>query len=184
LCVSPASGPSIQHFYDTGKVDLGESESDRLLAQAALASVPDKTAKLLVALGDGRQEIRVAAAEWLGKLGDPCAIDPLKEALRKEKQEAVRGAMLVALEALGADVSEFLNRDALAGEAAATAVAMLVRACRLGLHRQVARVVPLIDVHIAEDPAFPSVVHGLSQLELLGHAREPLEATHLTGYRG
>jgi hypothetical protein len=70
--------------------------------------------------------------------------------------------------------------DAGQGRSTAAAVEMLVRACRLGLHRQVARIVPLIDVHIAEDPAFPSVVHGLSQLELLGHAREPLEATHLT----
>ncbi len=66
------------------------------------------------------------------------------------------------------------------GRNTAAAVALLVRACRLGLHRQAAEIVPLIDVHVAGDPSFPSVVAGLSQLELLAHAREPLEAADLT----
>ena len=66
------------------------------------------------------------------------------------------------------------------GRSTAAAVSLLVRACRLGLHRQAAEVTPLIDVHIAGDPSFPSVVTGLSQLELLAHAREPLEAADLT----
>ncbi len=66
------------------------------------------------------------------------------------------------------------------GRNTAAAVRLLVRACRLGLHRQASDIVPLIDVQIAEDPAFASVVSGLSQLELLARSREPLEATHLT----
>jgi hypothetical protein len=66
------------------------------------------------------------------------------------------------------------------GRNTAAAVTLLVRACRLGLHRQAADIVPLIDVHIAGDPALQSVAAGLSQLELLAHSREPLEATHLT----
>ena len=57
------------------------------------------------------------------------------------------------------------------GRNSAAAVELLVRACRLGLHAQAAELVPLIDTQIAEDPAFPSVVAGLSQLELLAHAR-------------
>jgi hypothetical protein len=67
-----------------------------------------------------------------------------------------------------------------AGRNTAAAVSLLVQACRLGLHQQAAGMVPLVDTHVAEDPAFPSVVSGLSQLDLLAHAREPLEATHLT----
>ena len=59
------------------------------------------------------------------------------------------------------------------------AVELLVRACRLGLHRQASSLVPLIDSHIAEDPQLRSVVAGLSQLELLQNAREPLEAFQL-----
>lgn len=98
---------------------LGESKADRPLAQAALATVPDKASKVLVALGDGRQGARAAAAEWLGKIGDPSAIEPLKEAFRKEKQEVVRGAVMSALDALGADVNEFLDRGALHREAEA-----------------------------------------------------------------
>lgn len=98
---------------------LGETKADRPLAQAALATVPDKTAKILVALSDGRQNVRAAAAEWLGKLGDPSAIEPLKEAFRTEKQEVVRGALMSALDALGADVNEFLDRAALRHEAEA-----------------------------------------------------------------
>jgi len=66
------------------------------------------------------------------------------------------------------------------GRSTSAAVTLLVRACRLGLHAQSHAMVPLIDVHIAEDPMMPSVVSGLSQLELLQNAREPLEAFELT----
>ncbi len=66
------------------------------------------------------------------------------------------------------------------GRNTAAAVGLLVRACRLGLHRQANDIMPLINVQIAEDPAFASMVSGLSQLELLARSREPLEATHLT----
>jgi HEAT repeat protein len=98
---------------------LGDSKADRPLAQAALATVPDKASKIQVALQDGKQAVRAAAAEWLGKIGDAAAIEPLKEAVRKEKQEFVKGTMMAALEALGADVQEFLDRGALLAEAEA-----------------------------------------------------------------
>ncbi len=98
-------------------VALGESKTERPMAQAALATVPDKAAKVVVALADGRQAVRAAAAEWLGKIGDPAAIEPLKTAVRKEKQESVKGVLMTALEALGADVNEFLDHGALLEEA-------------------------------------------------------------------
>lgn len=98
---------------------LGEAKADWELAQAALATVPDKAERILVSLKDGRQSARAAAAEWLGRVGEKTAVVPLKDAVRKEKVEAVKGVMLAALEALGADVDEFLNRDALPEEAAA-----------------------------------------------------------------
>jgi hypothetical protein len=98
---------------------LSENKADRPLAQAAMATVPNKTLQILVALKDGKQAIRAAAAEWLGKLDDKSAIEPLKAAFRQEKQEAVKGAMMTALDALGADVNEFLNRDDLLKEAEA-----------------------------------------------------------------
>ena len=58
----------------------------------------------------------------------------------------------------------------------AEAVRMLVRACRMGLHRQVELVIDLIARNITEDPAFASLVGGLSELAVLWHSREPLEA--------
>lgn len=100
-------------------VALGETKSERPLAQAALRAVAGKAEKVLVALADGRQGVRAAAAEWLGGIGDKAAIDPLKAAFRKEKQEAVKGVMMAALEKLGADVNEFLDRKALLKEAEA-----------------------------------------------------------------
>jgi HEAT repeat protein len=100
-------------------IALGENKTERPLAQAALAKVPDKAPRIQVALADGRQAVRAAAAEWLGKIGDPSAVGPLKEAFTREKQEVVKGALLNALEALGADIAEFLDRDALLAEAEA-----------------------------------------------------------------
>lgn len=98
---------------------LGDSKSDRTPAQNALATIEGKTEKILVALQDGRQETRAAAAEWLGRLNDQAAIEPLKAAFRKEKQEYVKGVYMSALEALGADVEEFLDRQQLIKEAEA-----------------------------------------------------------------
>lgn len=66
------------------------------------------------------------------------------------------------------------------GRSTQTAVGLLIRACRLGLHAQMMLLAQKIDEHIAEDPAFPSLVTGLSQLELIYRSREPLEAGDLT----
>jgi hypothetical protein len=100
-------------------IALGESKTDRPLAQAALRTVPGKAEKIVVALSDGRQAVRAAAAEWLGDIGDPSAVGPLREAFKKEKLEVVKGVMMTALEKLGADVNEFLDRQALLKEAEA-----------------------------------------------------------------
>lgn len=98
---------------------LGEAKAFRGAAQQALARVPGKTERIVVSLADGKQTIRATAAEWLGRLGDKNAIEPLKKAFIKEKQEVVRGALLHALDLLGADVNAFLNRDNLLKEALA-----------------------------------------------------------------
>ncbi len=66
------------------------------------------------------------------------------------------------------------------GRNTAEAVGALVKACRLGLHRHAAALTELVSKFAAEDPSFVSLVAGLTQLELLGRSREPLEATHLT----
>lgn len=96
---------------------LGTSKLERPLAQQCLESQPRTLEKLLEALEDKNLTTRQAAAEWLGRLNRPEAIEPLKSLLRKEKSEAGRGVLLTALEKLGASVDEFLNRDGLMAEA-------------------------------------------------------------------
>jgi hypothetical protein len=98
-------------------IAMGDAKTDRPLAQAALRSLPNKAEKIAVGLSNGRQTTREAAAEWLGNTGEKSAIPALKEAFRNEKVEAVKGLLMVALEKLGADVSEFLDRDELLKEA-------------------------------------------------------------------
>jgi hypothetical protein len=96
---------------------LGESKTDRPSAQAALVTMPGRVERAIEALSDGKQGVRWAAADWLGRLDDSTAVEPLKKALRKEKQELVKAAVIGALELLGADVHEFLDRDRLYNEA-------------------------------------------------------------------
>ncbi len=59
------------------------------------------------------------------------------------------------------------------------AVRMLIRACRMGLHRSIHQVIDLIDRNIAEDSSFASLVTGVGELILLWQSREPLEANSL-----
>src|SRR5262249_47851712 len=82
---------------------------------------------------------------------------------------AVEGALIEAIlygptveEAAAAKLRQLIARlqDEGQGRSAAAAVELLVRACRLGLHAQATSLVPLIELHIAEDPAFSSVVGG------------------------
>lgn len=66
-----------------------------------------------------------------------------------------------------------------AGRSASSAVQLLIRALRLGLHGHLDRLVRLIDSHIADDPSVGSVVAALGQLDILLSAREPLEGFSL-----
>lgn len=98
-------------------IALGDVKTDRRSAQDALNTVPGKLEKIVSSLGDGNKNVRSAAAEWLGRMGDSRAIEPLKVAFKKEKTEQAKGVIMHALDSLGADVDEFLNRDQLLKEA-------------------------------------------------------------------
>ncbi len=95
------------------------TKSDRAAAQRCLENLPDKTTRLIEALKAGEGETRQAAAEWLGRIRDPQAVPPLTIALKKEKNEPAKGAMMGALEQLGVPVEQFLDRDGLVKEARA-----------------------------------------------------------------
>ncbi len=68
-------------------------------------------------LSHGQSEVRVEAAAWLGRLGDPAAVTVLRSALTRERRETVRAALLTALEALGDDITGDLSPATLVAEA-------------------------------------------------------------------
>ena len=61
---------------------------------------------------------RIAAADWLARLGSEEAVAPLRAALAKEKRETAMAAMLGSLSRLGQDLADDLRKDKLAAEAA------------------------------------------------------------------
>ena len=100
----------------------GSRKATRGPAQDALAKAPGIEVRVIRALSDGKGEVRATAAMWLGRLRHAAAIPALEAAVAKEKQDVALGAMLDALQAMGQPVERYLDRDALAGQAA-TAVA-------------------------------------------------------------
>ncbi len=99
------------------EVALGSSKTERPLAQQCLDKLPGKEEKIVNALASGQQETRAVAAEWLGRLKTPEAIPHLQAALKKEKSEVAKGAMMGALEAMGVPIEQFLDRASLVKEA-------------------------------------------------------------------
>ncbi|HEV3116498.1 MAG TPA: DUF4132 domain-containing protein [Gemmataceae bacterium] len=92
---------------------LGTARKDRPLALRALHREPDITSRLIAELRSSKQDVRAAAADWLGRRREKAAIEPLKNAFAKEKKEAVKAAFLGALERLGVPADQLLNRDEL-----------------------------------------------------------------------
>jgi hypothetical protein len=97
---------------------LGNAKAVRAAAQDALDGDDGRVPRAAAALGDGKGEVRAAAATWLGRIGDPAAVEPLEKAVAKEKQDLPKAAMLDALEALGQPVEKYLDRDRLSADAA------------------------------------------------------------------
>lgn len=97
---------------------LGSAKGDRALAQEALKSQPDKETRIATALQSSKAEVRMLAAQWLGRLRHEPAIAALENAVRKEKNDLAKGAMLDALQLLGRPVEAYLDRETLAKDAA------------------------------------------------------------------
>lgn len=97
---------------------LGSAKSVRPLAQQALSREPDRMERILSALASKKAPVRTVAAEWLGVVDEPSAVDPIREALAKERNAAAREAMMSALERLGAPVESFLDHEQIEREAA------------------------------------------------------------------
>ncbi|MDR7017628.1 DUF4132 domain-containing protein [Acinetobacter sp. 3657] len=96
---------------------LGDSKRLRFDAQEVLRKLPDIHLRAIEALGNGKQEIRITAIEWLARLQHPTAVSALYDLLKKEKKEVVIAAILTALEQLGEDISVYLSAEALLKDA-------------------------------------------------------------------
>jgi hypothetical protein len=99
-------------------IALGGGRSERLLAQEALNASPGKETRIINALADGKSEVRTVAAQWLMRLKHVDAVPALEKAVAKEKHDVPKGAMLDALQSFGQPVEKYLDREALAAEAA------------------------------------------------------------------
>ncbi len=100
-------------------IALGSGKSARLRAQRILDAFPGRRERLVAALASGKAESRANAAQWLGRLRDVEALSSIEAALAKEKHDQAAAAMMGALEALGASLDRFLDRDKLATDARA-----------------------------------------------------------------
>ncbi|MBE7382788.1 MAG: DUF4132 domain-containing protein [Leptolyngbya sp. SIO1E4] len=85
-------------------------KDERIIARNGLNTLEDTQARLLTTLSDPNRDRRMVVAEWLGDRNDAAAIEPLKQALKKEKSEGAKDVMLRSLEKLGASVDDFLDR--------------------------------------------------------------------------
>ncbi|WP_423463713.1 DUF4132 domain-containing protein [Promicromonospora sp. MS192] len=96
---------------------LGSGKTHRLAAQQVLEAHAGARPLAEQALADTKGEVRASAAAWLGRIGDPAAVPALRAALGKERREAVRAALLSALESLGDDIAADLAPEILQAEA-------------------------------------------------------------------
>lgn len=124
LALQPAPSPALTHvLYDFA---FGAAKVNRALAQTVLRHHPERMSRIIQALGSGKADVRAIAAQWLAsRLDDPAlsaafasAVAALETAVRKEKNDVTKGAMLDALQALGRPVADLLDRDVIARDAA------------------------------------------------------------------
>lgn len=95
----------------------GTSAQLRKPARDLLREAPGIDDAIAGLLGDGRQEVRAGAAEWLQQRGAKAKIADLRSALAKERSELARAALITALERLGDDVGDVFDSAAMIAEA-------------------------------------------------------------------
>lgn len=88
-------------------------------ARDLLKDTPGIDAAIAAQLLDGRQDTRAFAADWLASRGATAALPAIRAALKKEKSDIARAAMITALETLGDDVSHLFDPAVLVKEATA-----------------------------------------------------------------
>ncbi|MDP4605424.1 MAG: hypothetical protein NWS68_04630, partial [Erythrobacter sp.] len=101
-------------------VMAGDSAAQlRDAARGLLKDTPGIDGAIAVQLGDGKQDVRALAAEWLAARGATAQIPAIRAALAKDKSDVARAAMITALQKLGEDVSHLFDPAVLIKEAKA-----------------------------------------------------------------
>ncbi|NBZ86381.1 DUF4132 domain-containing protein [Stagnihabitans tardus] len=98
---------------------FSESAQVRKAAAALLRDVPGLEAALTAALADKRQTVRASAAQMMAAQRLTAGLPALTKALKAEKSETARAALIGAVKALGGDVSPWIGPEALTAEAKA-----------------------------------------------------------------
>jgi hypothetical protein len=96
---------------------LGPGKQARSPARKLLAAAVGIDEAIVARLSDAKKEIRATAAEWIGERGIRQAVPALKAAIKKEKSEEGRAAILTTLARLGEDISDYFSQKALKAEA-------------------------------------------------------------------
>ncbi|MBD8527670.1 DUF5682 family protein [Pseudomarimonas arenosa] len=128
--------------------------------------------------------IRTAGPDFANGIG----LDRLQEHWEYAYSAATEAALVEASMygvtlplAVAQKFAEQLLRMQAEGQArdARAAASMMARACVLGLHDHLPKVLAMLRSAVAEDAGFDAVVDAVSQLSLLWQSREPLEARGL-----
>src|SRR5690606_2610172 len=88
-----------------------------LEAQALVSKLPGIQKSILALLYSAKQDKRLLAAEWLGRIQATDTIAHLVQQFRKEKSDVVRGTLLKVLETWGADITPYISPSILLKEA-------------------------------------------------------------------
>lgn len=99
------------------EIAVAEKRPLRLLAMALLRDAKDLPARIEALLDDKRQPVRINAAGWLADIRAGASEPALRKRLKKETSAQVRTALIVALERLGADLSDIIGPASLIAEA-------------------------------------------------------------------
>ena len=111
--------PKVPNRYLQALMDFATGGDRRLrdTARRLLTGAPQFDTAIASLLTDSKQDIRASAADWLADRESESQVPALREALKKEKSELARTAILTALDRLGDDISDQFSEDKMLAEA-------------------------------------------------------------------
>jgi len=96
---------------------LSPAKTYGALCRKAIENYGLVTDRVIMALKSSKQEERIIAANWIADSASSVAIEPLGAALKKEKRETAKAALLSALHRLGQNIDHYLSPETLLKEA-------------------------------------------------------------------